>query len=704
MDIHRETYKQEARELLVELESSLLELEERPDDKDLIGGVFRAMHTIKGSGAMFGFDDVAAFTHQVESVFELVREGKIRVAKELVDLTLSACDQIRKMVDGEPVEEAEVREITDLFIGMIPVADPSHKVAPPDLADAPSRREQKDATFSIRFTPDQEILSSGANPLLLLNELRDLGECRVIALIKDVPPLKDLNACACCFSWHIVLTTKRDMNAVKDVFIFVEDECELDIKLIDEEDVEGVEGHKKLGEILVERGDLKREALQETLASQKRVGELLVEAQAVDPGAVDAALLEQHHIEDKRRQRREKAAALSIRVAAEKLDTLVDLVGELVTVQASLTQTAGLKDDAELLSIAEEVERLTSDLRDNTMSIRMLPIGTTFSKFKRLVRDLSGDLGKEVALTTEGEETELDKTVIERLNDPMVHIIRNSIDHGVESPEIRESLGKPKQGTIHLSAIHSGANVLIRIADDGAGLDPELIRAKAVENGLISSDAEMTEREILLLILAPGFSTAGKITDVSGRGVGMDVVKRSIEALRGAIDIVSEKGRGATITLKLPLTLAIIDGLLVKIGEDYYVLPLSTVEECVELTRENMARARGRNMINVRGEIVPYILLRKLFRIDGAPPMIQHIVIAGVDGHRIGFVVDNVLGEHQTVIKTLSRVYKDAAEFSGATILADGTVALILDVQKMTNTAVMEECSFQGERINRGAE
>ena len=516
-------------------------------------------------------------------------------------------------------------------------------------------------------------------------------------MTKNVPLLKDLDPCSCYFSWHIVLTTKRDMNAVRDVFIFVEDECELDIRLIDEADAEEAEDYKMLGEILVERGDLKPQDLQEALASRKRVGELLVEAQVVDPGAVDAALLEQHEVKEKRKQRREKAAASSIRVAAEKLDTLVDLVGELVTVQASLSQKAGLADDAELLSIAEQVERLTADLRDNTMSIRMLPIGTTFSKFKRLVRDLSNELGKKVNLTTEGEETELDKTVIERLNDPMVHIIRNSMDHGIESPEIRESLGKTRQGTIRLSAIHSGASVLIRIKDDGAGLDPELIRAKAVEKGLISSDVEMTDAEIFPLILAPGFSTAKKITDVSGRGVGMDVVKRSIEALRGAIDIVSEKGRGTTITLKLPLTLAIIDGLLVEIGDAYYVLPLSTVEECVELTCEDIKKTRGRNIINVRGEIVPYILLRKLFRKEDKQPEIQHIVIVGIDGQRVGFVVDNVLGEHQTVIKSLGRVYKDAAEFSGATILADGTVALILDVQKMANTAVMEERLVQTE-------
>ncbi len=702
MDIHRETFKQEAYELLAKLETSLLELEESPNDMEIVGSVFRAMHTIKGSGAMFGFDDVAAFTHQVESVFDMVREGRIPVTKELVDLTLNACDCIHKMVDGAPVPEALLLKTTDGFQKLLPVAESGNDLVAENLSSAMTfETEPSTRTFSIRFKPHKEILSSGANPILLLDELCEMGDGKVIALTGNIPSLKDLNPEECCFSWHIILTTKEDENAIKDVFIFVEDECELDIRCLENEDEEDVEDVRKIGKILVERGDLRPEDLQATLTTQKRLGELLVEAKVVDAGAVDAALVEQRRIKARREETREKLTASSIRVSAEKLDTLVDLVGELVTVQASLSQKAGMVNDAELLSIAEEVERLTADLRDNTMSIRMLPIGTTFSKFKRLVRDLSNELGKEVILTTEGEETELDKTVIERLNDPMVHIIRNSIDHGIEIPSDRKAAGKPTRGTVQLSAIHSGANVLIRISDDGAGLNPESIREKAVAKGLIAADAEMTEKELFSLILAPGFSTAKKITDVSGRGVGMDVVKRSIEALRGSVDIASQKGQGTTITLKLPLTLAIIDGLLVRIGVEFYVLPLSTVEECVELTRDEVLNTRGRNMINVRGEIVSYILLRKLFKESGPPPDIQHIVIVGIDGQRIGFVVDTVLGEHQTVIKNLGRIYKDAVEFSGATILADGTVALILDVQKITQTALIEERHLQRDILEK---
>jgi two-component system chemotaxis sensor kinase CheA len=362
-----------------------------------------------------------------------------------------------------------------------------------------------------------------------------------------------------------------------------------------------------------------------------------------------------------------------------------------VTVQARLSQTALTHSIPGLLSIAEEVERLTAELRDKTMSVRMLPIGTTFSNFRRLFRDLSRDLGKEVELVTEGGETELDKTVIERLNDPLVHLIRNSLDHGIEQPGVRTAAGKPRKGTVRLAAVHSGANVLIQISDDGAGMDRDAIRAKAMEKGLIDERAELSDGELYGLIFTPGFSTARKVTSVSGRGVGLDVVKRAIDALRGNIEITSAKGLGTTITLKLPLTLAIIDGLLVKLQEQHYVLPLSYVKECVELTRRDREDGRGRNIANVRGEIVPYIILREQFAISDAPPEREQIVITEVGGSRVGFVVDNVIGGHQTVIKNLGRYYHGVEGLAGATILGDGTVALILDVPKLVRIVEKEE-------------
>ena len=433
------------------------------------------------------------------------------------------------------------------------------------------------------------------------------------------------------------------------------------------------------------------EDLRRALGEQKRIGELLVDSGLVEPSQVEAALFEQEHIKTVRKKQQQEEQSSGIRVPADKLDTLVNLVGEMVTVQARLSQTVASLDHAELLSISEEVERLTAELRDNTMSIRTMPIGTTFSKFKRLVRDLSNELKKDIALVTEGAETELDKTVIERLNDPLVHLIRNCIDHGIERPEAREAAGKPPQGTVHLSAAHSGANVLIRIEDDGAGLDVEAIRAKAMEKGLIADGVEMTEKEIFALIFAPGFSTATQVTSVSGRGVGMDVVKRSIDALRGSIDISSRKGTGTTITLKLPLTLAIIDGLLVQVGDGHFVLPLSIVEECVELTREDVARTHGRQITFVRDEIVPYIRLRERFVTNGNGPDVEQIVITGSSGGRVGFVVDKVIGEHQTVIKNMGKMYRQVDAISGATILGDGTVALIVDVPKLVEGVESQE-------------
>ncbi|HML79581.1 chemotaxis protein CheA [Geobacter sulfurreducens] len=698
MDAHRQAYREEAYELLTELESSLLELEENPEDMDLIGRVFRAMHTIKGSGAMFGFEDIATFTHEVETVFDKVRNGQMTVTRELVNLTLRARDLIKGMLDasegGEPVEGREAEEVIAGLRALVPapeVRDP----LPMESVHAPLDTEGKgDAavTYRIRFIPTPEITVNGTNPLLLLAELRQLGSCRVVAQMERVPALEECNPEFCYVYWDVILTSRRGIDAIRDVFIFIEDDCELKIDTIDDGGILDVDSdYKKLGIILAERGDLTRQDMEAILARQKRFGELLVEQGILQPEKVESALIEQQHVKEVRKERQAQESASSIRVPAEKLDILVNLVGELVTVQARLSQTAAGRDDALLVTIAEEVERLTNELRDTALNIRMLPIGTTFSKFKRLVRDLSVELGKDIELTTAGAETELDKTVIERLNDPLVHLIRNSIDHGIEMPEAREAAGKPRQGTVHLAAVHSGDSVLITITDDGAGLDKEAIRAKGVDRGLVTTGAELTDKEIYNLIFAPGFSTAKKVTSVSGRGVGMDVVKRAIDALRGTIDIASERGKGSTITIKLPLTLAIIESLLVKIGTDCFVMPLSIVEECIELTREDVANAHGRNLANVRDQIIPYIPLRERFRIQGEPPEIEQIVITTIQGSRIGFVVDDVIGEHQTVIKSLGKMYKDVKGLSGATILGDGSVALILDVPHLVREVEREQ-------------
>ncbi|MCE1246485.1 MAG: chemotaxis protein CheA [Firmicutes bacterium] len=689
-DMHKQAFREEASELLSELENSLLELEENPENEDLIGRVFRAMHTIKGSGAMFGFDEISHFTHNVETVFDLVRSGEIPVTKDLIDLTLKARDQITTMMEaemgGDPPDRELGEKIIAGFVALIPSNESKAQSGPAEKKPEPEKLEPR--TYRVRFVPNRDIFKSGTNPVYLLDELKELGDCKVLASLKDIPVLSQFDPEACYTGWDVIITTDKDINDIKDVFIFVEDSCEVSVKVIDDPVLmESPSKYKKIGEILVERGDIKPETLQTVLEEQKPIGEMLVSKGLVTKDRVESALEEQKTVKEIRSKRQTDDSASTVRVPAERLDKLVNLVGELVIVQARLSQTSSVKNEPILSSIAEEIEHLTRELQDSTLSIRMLPIGSTFSRFKRLVRDLSAELGKDIEMTTDGADTELDKTVIDKLNDPMVHLIRNSIDHGIEPPDVRKAVGKPDKGTVHLSAAHSGANVLITIKDDGAGLNPRSIKLKAIERGLISPDADLPEKELFGLIFQAGFSTAEKVTSVSGRGVGMDVVRKCIDSLQGSIDINSKEGEGTIITLKLPLTLAIIEGLLVNIGDESYVLPLSAVEECVELSKKEVDAAHGRHIINIRGEIVPYIRLRDLFRIKGERKALEQIVIARINGERIGFVVDSVIGQHQTVIKNLGVVYRKAKGLSGATILGDGSVALILDIQQIVDMA-----------------
>lgn len=696
LDEQKEVFREEAGELLAELETALLELEDAPGDQELVAKVFRAMHTIKGSGAMFGFEAIASFTHEVETVFDIVRNGQLSVTPQLISLSLAARDHILSLLEAEPdgsgTDAAKGEELKNAFRGLLPGAAETTGPSAAEPRFDHSADQEPEVTYRIRLRLPQDAIFRGTRPDALLLELTSLGRSRVVAQTDAIPLLDAFAAETCHVYWDVILTTAQGFNAIKDVFIFVEDEVELKIEMIDDGlSEESAVDYKRLGEILLDRGDLTAADLAAILAESKPLGRKLIDSSKVHPDKIEAALQEQQQVREVRAQRQQQAQAQeqagSVRVPAERLDDLVNLVGELVTVQARLSQAAATRQDSELLAIAEEVERLTAELRDSSLNMRMLPIGTTFSKFKRLVRDLSQDLGKQIELQTDGGETELDKTVIEKLGDPLVHLIRNSLDHGIEAPDVRLAAGKPKTGTVFLGAAHSGDSVVITITDDGKGLDREAILAKGVEKGLIAADANLSEAEIFNLIFAPGFSTAKVVTGVSGRGVGMDVVKRAIDALRGTIAIQSEKGVGSTISIRIPLTLAIVESLLVKVGGDAYALPLSIVEECVELSREDIARAHGRHLVNVRGQIVPYIPLRQQFGIEEAPPAIEQVVITRVNGQRIGFVVDQVVGEHQSVIKTLGRMCKDVKGLSGATILGDGSVALILDIPHLASCA-----------------
>jgi two-component system chemotaxis sensor kinase CheA len=709
----RASFKEEANELLVELESALLELEKKPGDKKQIERVFRAMHTLKGSGGACEFNDVVRFTHEVETIFDLVRNGKVAVTNNLINLTLLARDQIKillsryyegETVDDEQAEDDEQTErILACFRDEMNESAEQLKVAPIQAQnDCTDSGKSSFITYSISFRPHEDVFVKETILNDFLSRVQGLGKCKVTANTDEILYLENIEPRKCYLSWDILLTTDQSTSVVQDVVAMVKDYGTVIVDVIGSNICP--ESEKKDPDAdgsIFEHRDCSLKNLQEGPEASRSVEQAPAQSGIITQTQVSHLPTEQLHGQKKREPYHLNDSYLSIRVSTKKLDALFNLVGELVTVQARLSQTAAASNVAGLTSLAEEVERLTADIRENTMQVRMLSIGTTFNRYKRLVRDLSRELGKEVEMTTDGAETELDKTVIERLGDPLIHIIRNCISHGIEHPEVREQLGKPRRGTIHLSGVHSGSHVLIRIRDDGAGLDEEAIRAKAIEKGLLQVDSNLTEREIWNLIFTPGFSTAEQVTDVSGRGVGLDVVKRAIDSLRGDIEIESLKGLGTTITLKLPLTLAIIDGLLVEIQKQHYVIPISYIQECVEHRGEHRKNSRGREIASVRGQIVPYINLRKILGIQGPHPSIEQIVITETNGLRVGFVVDSIVGNYQTVIKDLGRYYENIDEVSGATILGDGSIALILDIPQLIRVAERQEL-HQEHAIKRG--
>ncbi|MCR5606085.1 MAG: chemotaxis protein CheA [Treponema sp.] len=697
-------FLEEATDLLENLEGQLLTLEENPQDSETISAVFRAMHTIKGSSAMFGFDGVSKFTHQIESTFDLVRNGLVPVTHELINLTLTARDHIRDLLNVNPVPP-DMQKISDKI-----VADFQSYVAPykqeEDKTGAqnsnanqnePAKnnnnedsdidsKSTKETTWRIMFRPSAGIMLNGTRPALLIKELNELGTATVVPFYENLPALSDIDPEQCYFSWDVILTTEKSENDIKDVFIFLDNDSKLTLEKIDI----GSTGNKKIGEILIDRHEINREELDNLITQQKKLGQLLVENTSISKQQIQSALAEQEHITkiisagNKTSATPSQPANQSIRVNSEKLDQLIDLVGEMVTFNARLGQLSQDLKLPQLTSLSELGERLILSLRDTSMDMRMLPIGSIFSRFRRLVRDLSNELGKNIELVTEGADTELDKTVIEKLNDPLVHLIRNAVDHGVEMPDVRKASGKNPQGTVKLSAKHAGAFVLISISDDGAGINREKVKKKAIDKGIIKASDELTDTEIDELIFRPGFSTAAKVSDISGRGVGMDVVKKNITALGGTVAIESNPGHGSTFILKIPLTLAIIEGMLVSIGANKYVIPLTNIEECLEYNPEDKDKNAICTHITARGEFLPCINMRKYFEIEDEIPKNLQVVVVNDQNSKIGIVVDSVIGNHQTVIKPLGKLYKNIEGLSGATILGDGSVALILDIFKLS--------------------
>lgn len=656
-----ETFRQEARELLEQLELGLLDLEQNPANDDLINSTFRALHTIKGSGAMFGFTAVAAFVHEFETAFDQVRKGHSPATSELIAVALDAKDHIHKLIEQPDAPQAGGEAILEALRIVLAGADAGDD----DEMDVPAAIELLEPVappmagegkhWRIRFRLPGDALVYGTNPLLLLDEIKAIGPCTIVALTDTIPPLDTIDPEVPYMGWQVDLTADDPRAAIDDVFLFLKDGMELSVEPLSE-----VEAAAPAPVV--------------TQPEPEPVAE--PEPAPAKPAKAPKAA---KPVEKETPANAERAASSSMRVDAERLDELMDRVGELVIAQARLTQIAAMSSDGNLKTIAEELERLSSGLRDTTMGIRMVPIGTLFSRFRRLIHDLSRDLGKDIDFITSGEDTELDKTMIERLADPLVHLIRNSVDHGLESAEKRLAAGKPAKGTVRLSAVYAGAEVAISVTDDGAGLNAERIRAKAEEAGLLAPEAKIADQDLWQMIFAPGFSTAKEVTSLSGRGVGMDVVKRTIDGLRGSIDVATTQGQGSTMTLRLPLTLAIIDGMLVRVGSGRYTIPLAAVEECVELPEGIEANARGRNFLDIRGSLVPFLRLREVFGTRAPAEPHQKVVIVSSGEGRVGLVVDQIIGNNQTVIKQLSKLHSSIKSFSGATILGDGTVALILD-------------------------
>jgi len=729
----QETFLEESRELLQEMEQALLELENSPEDADLINALFRAAHTIKGTSGVFSFEHVEAFTHVVENVLEKVRSGTIEIESDLIAILLRCRDHIEVLVDlavsGEENLDADVRNIGDelssqlrAYLGETATLN-SPDTASTDLAEkeSPVERvgegrpvETDNWHISLRF--NQDVLKNGMDPLSFLRYLRKLGEIvKVVTLCTDMPSMAEMDPESNYLGFEIEFDSDADKEAIEQVFEFVREDCELHILsprahigLYAQMIRDLPEENMRIGEILVRSGALTQQELEDALRHQDserqytadreegepKLGDVLVKQKVVHQEVIDAAVEKQSSSKDRKTSNR------WLRVDAQKLDQLINLVGELVIAGAGANLQATRLGDEGLLESMSGVNRLVEEIRDNALRLRMVQIGETFNRFQRVVRDVSRELGKDIELVINGAETELDKTVVEKIGDPLMHLVRNAIDHGLEPANERQSVGKPAQGTVTLNAYHDSGSIVIEVSDDGRGLDKERIFAKAVDKGLIGANSNLTDQEIYRLIFEPGFSTAAQVTNLSGRGVGMDVVKKNIEALRGTVDVYSEPGSGSTIRIRLPLTLAIIDGFLVGVGESSFVIPLDMVMECIELTEQEREETRRQSFINLRGEVLPFLKLRDMFHENESQSSRENIVVVQYGEQKAGFVVDELMGEFQTVIKPLGKIFQQLKGVSGATILGNGEVAVILDVPNLVQRAVSTNAQIHGVQRN----
>jgi len=734
----QDAFFEESTDHLATMEEGLLSLEQHPDDLDLLNRIFRAAHSIKGNSGMFGLIAVGQFTHKMETLLDRLRNGQLSVTPAIADVLLRSTDCLSLLLaaarggtapDPETIAtlEQELASVAQASGQRLAASGTdqatSHPASPAGSFPSPLATSLAPASgmrrFVIRWTPPFWLFQRGLDPIQMIKELEDLGTLVSRTLDLSGLPAFDVLDPECCYlSWVFELETMKELPVVESVFDFVREDSVLTIEEQAKGEGQGARGNTKdsgssplasrpwplaadgdepkpLGEILVESGVVSRETLDHALAQQKRVGEILIEQHAATPQQISLALQKQQ--EGAAAHPKKGTDTASIRVDTAKIDKLINLVGELVITQSMLSDLSVRFEMSQLTVLLERVaqlERNTREIQERVMGIRMLPIGSAFSRFPRLVRDLSGKSGKKIQLLLSGEETELDKTVIESISDPLTHLVRNSADHGLELPDERLDNNKPELGTIKLNAFHEGGSICITVEDDGRGLNRDKILAKAIKSGLVSEQEMLTDEQIWPLIFKPGFSTAEKVTDVSGRGVGMDVVKRNIEALGGTVSIKTALGKGTIFRLKLPLTLAIIEGMTVRVGRDTYIVPLLSILESIQPKAESIKTVVGKGeLINVRGTYLPMLRMYDVFSLqpEHTDPAKAILLILETEGERVAVMVDEILGQQQVVIKSMEQNFRKVDGVAGATILGDGTVGFILDVRGLLEMARREE-------------
>jgi two-component system chemotaxis sensor kinase CheA len=688
------------------MEQALLRLDVSADNAETINTIFRAAHSIKGGAATFGFAPVSAFAHHLETLLDRVRSGKRSIDQPLVDLLLRANDIVRELLTaargGTTVDPASVQQVqNELQAAMDGGAGAAPVAAPQASAAAAAPAVQKLAGYRIRFAPNRDLFLSGNDPLRILREVAALGPAEMTMDFEAAPPFAELDPEACYTVWNIKLDADCPRAAVTELFAWVEDECKLDItpvyaKVQAPPPAAAAPAAAPANPVAAAAAAGAASAPANPVAAAARSAQNPDPQTQARPAAAAASNVVTHPAAKKpaaepAAQAKRPAATgdgASIRVSTEKIDNLINLVGELVITHAMLAQQAQKLDpvaNERLLLGLQTLDQNARRLQDSVMSTRMLPIEAVFSRFPRMVRDLAARLGKQVRLETIGESTELDKSVIEKITDPLTHLVRNAIDHGIEMPDQREAAGKDQSGTITLRAAHQGSQIVIEVIDDGKGLHRSRIIEKARSQGMNVSDAA-PDADIWQLIFAPGFSTAEQVTDVSGRGVGMDVVKRNIQVLGGQVELASEAGRGTRVTIRMPLTLAIVDGMSVAVGDEVFIVPLSSVIESLQPQTSQIRTVTGKGrVLQLREEYLPLLALYDFFNIatEIRSPEQGIIVVLEAEGRKVALQVDGLVSQQQVVIKNLESNYRRVAGVSGATILGDGRVALILDAAEM---------------------